>query len=163
MKNLTNLLEYQVKDLLDIELQLLQVLPNIIFCVTDKYLLELLHIHLQEATVQRNKIEHVAQELQILHTKQTSEVMTSLVKQTNLFLRKKIKSELKDAGIIAEIQKIEYYKIACYDIALSYAKELKLISITSLLNDTLNQVYEINESLTDLAENHITKKASINF
>lgn len=160
MKHLTHLLEYQVKDLLDIELQLLQILPKIIFCAKDKYLLKLLHLHLQETTIQSIKIGQVGQVLEILHTTQTSEVMTSLIKQITLFLNKDIKSELKDAGIIAELQKIEYYKIACYDTTLSYAKELKLTSITSLLNDTLNQVYEINESLTDLAENHMNKKAA---
>jgi len=163
MKSLKNLLENQVRDLSNIELQILKTLPKIIKASKDKALIKILEQHIVERSNHTYQLSKINKDLNVYkpHKKVKNKAIAVLVKETNTFLEKENNRYTKDTGIIAQMQKIEFYEISCYIIALRYAKELNLDNIAFLLNLILNDKYEIDEKLTDFAEDRIKNKLKI--
>ncbi len=56
-----------------------------------------------------------------------------------------------DAAIIAAAQKVEHYEIPGNGTARAYAMELNLNYVAALLEETLEEEYEADDLLTDLA------------
>lgn len=66
----------------------------------------------------------------------------------------------RDAALIMAAQKAEHYEIATYGTLVQLANTLKLDEISSLLNQTLQEEKEADETLTGIAESHINVEAS---
>jgi hypothetical protein len=67
--------------------------------------------------------------------------------------------EVSDAAIIAAAQKIEHYEISSYGTARAYAQELNLDDVEALLKETLDEEYEADDLLTQIAEERVNAKA----
>ena len=57
----------------------------------------------------------------------------------------------RDVGIIMAAQKVEHYEIASYGTLATYAKLLELDEAAALLEDTLAEEKEADETLSELA------------
>ena len=68
-------------------------------------------------------------------------------------------SEAMDAAIIASAQKIEHYEISGYGTARAFARELNLVDVANLLTQTLNEEYQADDSLTQLAVGRLNIEA----
>jgi hypothetical protein len=64
-----------------------------------------------------------------------------------------------DAAIIGAAQKAEHYEICGYGTCRAYARELELGKIAELLEQTLDEEYEADDRLTDLAVGGLNEKA----
>ncbi len=85
--------------------------------------------------------------------------MEGLIKEAEGFIKEVTDNELKDVGLIAEAQRIEHYEISGYGTAVRYAKELGHDTIVTKLQETLNEEYNCDEKLTDMAEGRLNRKA----
>ena len=81
------------------------------------------------------------------------------IKEVNTFLEKDHKKEVKDAGLIAEAQRIEHYEISGYGTAARYAKELGLKDIQDKLHKTLEEERKTDEKLNKIAEKRLIREA----
>lgn len=61
-------------------------------------------------------------------------------------------STVKDAALIAAAQRIEHYEMAGYGAVRTYADILEYDEISDMLQETLDEEGEADETLTDLAE-----------
>ena len=61
--------------------------------------------------------------------------------------------------MIAEAQRVEHYEISGYGTAVRYAKELGHKDVAKKLQKTLDEEYDADKKLNDLAENRLNKKA----
>jgi hypothetical protein len=68
-----------------------------------------------------------------------------------------LSQEIKDAVIIASVQKIEHYEISAYGTAVAYANQLNLPLVAKLLNETLEEEYDADDLLSALATAAINK------
>jgi hypothetical protein len=84
--------------------------------------------------------------------------MMGLIEEINQLLETDLSNEVKDAAIIASVQKIEHYEICAYGTALAYAKQLHLNPVAALLNETLQEEYDADDLLTALATAAINKE-----
>jgi ferritin-like metal-binding protein YciE len=66
---------------------------------------------------------------------------------------------VRDAGIISAAQKVEHYEIATYGTLCAFAKTLGKNDIADLLEQTLREEKEANNTLTDIAESSINEEA----
>ena len=69
--------------------------------------------------------------------------------------------KVMDAAIIAAAQKIEHYEISGYGTARTYASELGLKEVASLLEATLNEEYKSDDMLTALALRKVNVDAEV--
>lgn len=67
----------------------------------------------------------------------------------------------RDVGLIMAAQKVEHYEIATYGTLVSLANTFGLDEVADLLQQTLDEELETDESLTYVAENHVNFPAGI--
>lgn len=159
MKTLKDLLEHQLKDLYSAELQIVDALPVMIKEASDSKLKNALQNHFEETKNHRDRLEEVCNELGIEPSGETCKAMKGLIREAEDFLNEDTAEDVKNAGIIAQAQRVEHYEIAGYGTAVRYAKELNLDSIVNKLQKTLDEEYGADDSLTDIAEAKINDKA----
>ncbi|MDT0651196.1 ferritin-like domain-containing protein, partial [Autumnicola edwardsiae] len=85
--------------------------------------------------------------------------MKGLIKEAEEFIKEDAEKDVKDAGLVAEAQRVEHYEISGYGTAVRYAKELGHDDIAKKLKKTLDQEYGADEKLNKLAEGRLNKEA----
>ncbi len=68
--------------------------------------------------------------------------------------------EIKDAALIATVQRIEHYEIAGYGTARSFAQHLGLIEVAHLLQQSLGEESAADKVLTAIAEASVNLQAT---
>ena len=159
MKNLEELFEHQLKDLYSAESQLLKALPKMAEHATDAKLKKAFEDHLEETKKHKSRLEEVCKELDIDPKGETCKAMKGLVQEADDFMKDAKDKEVKDAGMIAEAQRVEHYEISGYGTAVRYAKELGHKDIAKKLQMTLDEEYKADKTLNDMAEKRLNKKA----
>lgn len=159
MKNLKDLFEHQLKDLYSAENQLIAALPKMKEKANDDKLRKAFENHLEETKGHKKRIEEICDELGIQPTGEECKAMKGLVKEAEEFLKEDAEKDVRDAGLIAEAQRVEHYEISGYGTAARYAKELGFNDIAAKLKKTLDEEYSADKKLNELAENRLNREA----
>ncbi|MFD0977855.1 YciE/YciF ferroxidase family protein [Salinimicrobium gaetbulicola] len=159
MKNLKDLFEHELKDLYSAENQILRAMPKLKDTASDDKLKKAIEKHLKETEKHVQRLEEICEEMGIKPTGETCKAMQGLVKEAESFLKEDAEKEVMDAGIIAEAQRVEHYEISGYGTAVRLAKELGLDKIADKLQKTLDEEYKADNTLTDMAEDRLNRKA----
>lgn len=159
MRNLKDLFEHQLKDLYSAENQLVEALPKMQKNATDEKLKNAFEKHRKETEGHIKRLEEVCEKLGIDPKGEKCKAMEGLVKEAESFLKEDTEKDVRDAGLIAEAQRVEHYEISGYGTAVRYAKELGHDDIASKLHKTLEEEYRTDDLLTDMAEDRLNRKA----
>jgi ferritin-like metal-binding protein YciE len=62
--------------------------------------------------------------------------------------------------MIADAQAVEHYEIARYGTLIAWANQLGMKDAATLLNQTLEQEYNADRTLTELAESSLNRQAA---
>ena len=65
-----------------------------------------------------------------------------------------------DAGMIADAQAVEHYEIARYGTLIAWANQLGITDAARLLQQNIDQEYNADMLLTDLAEGRLNRQAA---
>jgi ferritin-like metal-binding protein YciE len=159
MKKLEDLFEHQLKDLYSAENQIVKALPKMQKAAHDSELKKAFEKHLEETKTHIKRLEEVCEELNIKPTGENCKAMKGLIEEAQGMIDEKADKEVKDAGLIAEAQRVEHYEISGYGTLVRYAKELGHTKIASKLQKTLDEEYKTDDALTVLAEKRLNLKA----
>ncbi|GEO10166.1 YciE/YciF ferroxidase family protein [Segetibacter aerophilus] len=169
LNNLVDLLSYNLHCLRATEQQVSDAIPLVIEQANHSSLKNALQHHagLTTAQVERlNKIPTLIKEKipgfaipEMSDTGQAylSQGVAGLIAEMRQLLTLDLAQEIKDAAIIASVQKIEHYEISAYGTAVAYANQLNLPTVAKLLNETLQEEYDADDLLTALATAAINK------
>ncbi len=64
-----------------------------------------------------------------------------------------------DAGLVSSAQAVEHYEIARYGTLKRWAEQMGLDEAASLLDETLTEEKDTDESLTELADSMVNQQA----
>lgn len=156
---LMQLFEEQLKDMYWAEKALVKAIPKIVKNVSSEELVDLIQDHLGETESQVEKVERVFQSFGKKAVEKKCEAMDGLIKEAEEIMRTSDKGAMRDAGIIAAIQKIEHYEIATYGTLRSFAQTLGLTESTALLEGILKEEKDADEKLTEIAVSTINVSA----
>lgn len=159
MKSLEELFEHQLKDLYSAEEQLIEALPQMAEKATNGKLKEAFESHLEETKTQKGRIESICKTLHISPSGETCKAMEGLIREAKGFIDQAETDAVMDAGLIAEAQRVEHYEISGYGTAVRYAKELGHGDIAEKLQETLDEEYNADNKLDELAESRVNEKA----
>ena len=159
MKNLKDLFEHQLKDLYSAEDQLIEALPKMAKNASNDKLKKAFETHLEETKGHKKRIEEICDQLGIKPTGEKCKAMAGLVAEAESFLKEDAEKDVRDAGLIAEAQRVEHYEISGYGTAARYAKELGHDDIATKLKKTLDEEYKTDDLLTKMAESRVNKEA----
>ncbi len=159
MKTLEDLFKHQIKDLFSTETQILMALPEITDSINSLNLTKAFENHLEETKIQKSRLEIICRELNISPSGEKCLAIKEIIKEAKKFKKQAANNEVLDAGMIAKVQRIKHYEISGYSTAVKYAKELGHRAIAEKLQETLNEEYDANNTLDEIAENRINRRA----
>ena len=161
MKTLKDLFEHEIKDLYSAEKQLVDALPKMVKAASDKKLQKAFSDHLNETKEQFDRIHAICDELDINPTSTKCKGMEGLLEECDGMIKEEAEADVKDAGLIACAQRVEHYEISGYGTAVRFAKELGYNSIAKKLQQSLNQEYNADQHMDELAKGRLNKKAML--
>lgn len=161
IKNLEDLFFHQLKDIYSAENQLLKALPKVHDEAEDRELKKAIKDHLEETQEQIRRLDDIAEELGIKLTGETCKAMQGLIREAESFMSEDVADHIRDAGIIAEAQRIEHYEISAYGTVVEYAKALGHTKTAKLLKKSLDEEADADKKLNKIAVNNVNKKVKV--
>ena len=174
MNDLKDLLRHEIQDLYSAEEQIIAAMPSMIDKAKNPELKRALQNHLRATEQQRSRLEQVQNMLggeeetmeekkglftRLLKRRQVCRGMQGLIEEGTKVMNEDMDPDVLDAAIIGCAQKIEHYEICGYGTAKTFARELNLESVAQMLEQTLNEEYQADNNLTQLAITRINKQA----
>jgi len=157
---LRDLFEEQIRDLHSGEKQIIDALPDMIEAATDSELQSALRNHLEETRKQLQRLEEVGDMLDFKVKGHTCEGMKGIIKEGNQLVIKDVdEDEVRDAAIIAAVQRVEHYEMAVYGTVTTFARMLGEDQVLTLLETSLEEEKEADANLTRIAEAHVNRRA----
>jgi ferritin-like metal-binding protein YciE len=160
LNNLEDLFHHQLKVLYSTEKQLIEALPEMAENANNMSLKDAFNEHLEETKTHKQRLDEVAAKLNFDVEGKTSNVMKELINEAQSFISKDINKKVKDAGMIAQAQRVEHYEISSYGTLVQYAKALNKQNIAETLQQTLQEEENADQLLNGLAVEDINQQAT---
>lgn len=157
---LQDLLTHQLKDLFSAETQLIKALPKMAKAAHARELREAFEHHLQETQQQVDRLQRIAELLEIKLRGHKCAAMEGLVTEGEEMIQEDMDPEVRDAALICAAQRVEHYEIAGYGCSRTFAELLGFIEVAQLLSQTLKEESATDETLTKIAMERINAAAA---
>ena len=144
----------ELQELVDAEEQLTESLLRLASVASRPELKETLTRLRQETQVQAERLKEILRKHGADLRAHNDQAMQALVKETEKMLTILKGNELRDAGLIASLQKMKHYEIAAYGTAAAFAGQLNLREDQLMLHRSLDE-----ERQTDALLSHLAKRA----
>lgn len=160
LDSLKQLFIHELSDLNDAEEQLVKALPKMAKAASSSELQRAFEGHLSQTKEQVQRLQRVFNNLGEKPKRVTCKGMKGLVEEADELIKGGGDPAVMDAGLIAAAQRVEHYEIAGYGCARTYAELLGEAESVELLQTTLSEEREADETLTELAERVINVEAA---
>jgi len=160
MKSLEDLFINLLKDMYYAEKQILKALPKMAKQADSSELRRAFEHHLQETEGQVERLEQV---FALCDTKAAGKIcpaIKGILEEGAEDMKEAADADVLDAGMIADAQAVEHYEIARYGTLIAWANQLGMREAATLLNQTLEQEYNADRTLTELAESSLNRQAA---
>lgn len=157
---LRKLFENQLKELYWAEGIMIEMLNNIIIQVSSKDLIQVLQEHAAVTNGHQLRLGAIFNAIGLAVQAVPYEAVQCLIKEAENFINATSRGVVRDAGIIAVLQKIKHYEIACYGTIRAYAIALREEDVVVLLEKTLEEEKVADLLLSSIAESHINIEAA---
>jgi len=159
-KDLRDLFASGLKDIYYAEKLVEKELPKRFKNATSPELANALKNHLSETEQQLSRLEQVFNVVGIKHTAKKCEAMEGIIKENEKIIKDTKPGTVRDAGIIASVQKVKHYEIATYGTLHAYAKTLGEDKAANLLAMNLEEEKNLDAKLTGIALTAINNQAA---
>jgi ferritin-like metal-binding protein YciE len=151
----------EIKDIYWAEKHLVKTLPKMQKAATSEELAAAIEEHLEVTKTHVTRLEQIFEMLGEKAQAKKCDAMEGLAKEGEGIIEDtEDGSSTRDVGIILAAQKVEHYEIATYGGLSQLAKTLGLDDVAELLDQTLSEEKEADETLTGIAENDINYEAA---
>ncbi len=160
IRTLNDLFVDMIKDLYSAESQLVKALPKMAKKATNPELKKGFEQHLQETINQKERLEKIAEMLDISPKGKKCAAMEGLIEEPEEIISEIADPQVLDAGLIAAAQKVEHYEIASYGTVATFAKILGNSEIENLLRETEKEEKGADEKLGKVAQSTVNQTAA---
>jgi len=157
---LGKLFEDSLKDIYWAEKALTKAIPKMIKNASSDELIDALEVHLNETEEHVKRAEQVFSIIGSKATAKKCDAMEGLIKEAEGLMEEADEGVMRDASIIAAAQKIEHYEIASYGTLRAFAETLELTDAISILEATLQEEKNADETLTEVAVTAVNLEAA---
>lgn len=158
--SLKKLYVHELKDLWSAENQLVDVLPQVIDAAKDDELRKALVEHQDDTEGQIGRLNTIFDALDFGPRGHHCAGMEGLLKELKDALETDVE-EVRDAMIIAAMQRVEHYEMAGYGVARTFARKLGEQDAADLLQRSLEEEGQADRELTRIAETRINFEAMV--
>jgi ferritin-like metal-binding protein YciE len=149
----------ELQELVSVERQLMAVLPMIAEIASQPELKRALLRHQHETQLQKQRLQSILKTHGADPDAHEDQAMHALVNETRKMMELLEGNELRDAGLIASLQKLEHYEIAAYGTACALAGQLDLRDDQRTLHASLDEERAADATLTELAKGKVNPQA----
>lgn len=151
MNNLRDVYVEQLKDMYSAEKQLTEALPKMASAASSKKLQNAFNHHLEQTKGHMEVVRSILDELDENPTSTKCKGMEGLIEEGSEVAKEDGDKDARDAALIVAAQKVEHYEIATYGGLVTFARALGHDDMASTLQSVLNQEYDADQKLDDLA------------
>jgi ferritin-like metal-binding protein YciE len=152
LDSLNRLFVEQLRDLYDGEQQITKALPKLIEKSRHEELKDALQEHLDVTREQIRRLDEIFRMLGEDASGETCKGMKGVIAEGDDVVGDAKDDNVRDAVIIASAQRVEHYEIAGYGTVRTYARLLGRQDIANLLEQTLEEEKEADQTLNEIAE-----------
>lgn len=149
----------QIRDLYSAETQIVDALPKMVEAASHAQLKAGFQLHLDQTREHVRRLEQIARRFNEDPDGKTCQGMKGLLKEGKETMKERADSDVLDAALIADAQRVEHYEIAAYGCARTYAEALDRMEDARLLQQTLDEEAETDRKLTAIAESVVNPDA----
>jgi ferritin-like metal-binding protein YciE len=149
-KSLQDLFVNLLKDMYFAEKQILKALPKMAKKADSDELRQAFEHHFKETEGQVERLEQVFGLRGLKPSAKTCPAIEGILEE----------GEVLDAGMIADAQAVEHYEIARYGTLIAWANQLGMPDAARLFQQNIDQEYNADMLLTDLAEGRLNRQAA---
>jgi len=149
----------ELQELASMESQLGNALRRMSQAASHPSLKAALDNHQRETVKQSHRLEEILKNYGVSSRQHTDQAMEALVKETEKMMKMLSEDNLRDAGLIASMQKIKHYEIAAYGTAAALAGQLDIREDQRQLHESLEEERQADKALSDLAKSEINQDA----
>jgi ferritin-like metal-binding protein YciE len=160
MKSLQDLFVNLLKDMYFAEKQILKALPKMAKKADSDELRLAFERHCQETEGQVQRLEQIFGLCGLKPSAKTCPAIKGILEEGEEDMKEAKEPEVLDAGMIADAQAVEHYEIARYGTLIAWANQLGMADAVSLLQQNIDQEYNADMLLTDLAEGRLNRQAA---
>jgi ferritin-like metal-binding protein YciE len=150
---LKDLLEDEIKDLYSAEKQLTKAIPKMAKGSNDPALQNAFKGHLKETEAQAQRLEQIAEILEIKPGGKKCVGMEGCIKEGAEALSEDGDETVLDLGIIGAGSRVEHYEMAGYLTAISLAEQIGEKQVANLLKESLAEEQGAEDKLRKIATN----------
>ena len=158
-KTLDDLFEDTLKDIYYAENKILKALPKMAKAAQSRELKAAFEKHLKETEGQVVRLEKVFKTIDMAPKGKKCEAIEGIIEEGSEIIKEFKGTPALDAGLVSSAQAVEHYEIARYGTLKRWAEQLGLNDAVKLLDQTLTEEKNTDESLTDLANSMINEHA----
>jgi len=159
-KDFQELFSEELADIYDAEQQILKALPKMIKEAKSGELQQALENHRQQTEGHVQRLEQLFEMLDEKPKKKSCKGMDGLLSEGEHVMKEDLEPEVMDAAIIGAAQKVEHYEMATYGTLRTFAAYLGNQEAIDLLDQTLQEEREADETLTQIAESSVNMEAA---
>jgi len=152
MESVHELLVDQLRDLYDAEKQLVKALPKMAKAASNAELKEAFENHLEQTKGHVQRLEEVFNMLGEKAKSKPCGAMKGLIEEGKETIEEDFSEPFLDSAIICAAQKVEHYEMAGYGTVVAWARSAGFEDAAELLEATLNEEKEADETLTEVAQ-----------
>jgi ferritin-like metal-binding protein YciE len=158
-KTLDDLFEDTLRDIYYAENKILKALPKMAKAAQSRELKAAFEKHLKETEGQVARLEKVFKAIDMAPKGKKCEAIEGIIEESSEIMKEFKGAPALDAGLVSSAQAVEHYEIARYGTLKRWAEQLGLNDAVRLLDQTLIEEKNTDESLTDLADSMINEHA----
>lgn len=149
----------ELRDLYNAENQLLKALPRMAKAATAPELKAAFTEHLAVTQGQVERLDRIFAQLGEKATGKKCKAMEGLIAEGKEVMEEDGEPAVIDAALIGAAQRVEHYEMAGYGTVRTFARVLGYTAAEKLLQKTLDEEGEADQTLTELAETVINPEA----
>ena len=158
-KTLRDLLVEELRDLYHADKQLLKAFPRLAKGATSDEVRKLCEEGVDYTEERIKRLEQAFETLGMPARGKTCQAMAGLIDEAMETLDDDFTDALRDAALLANIQRISHYGIAGYGTICAYAKAVGEDEVAELLARSLDEKKDADEEMTELAKSEINPRA----
>ena len=158
-KSLRELYHDTLKDIYYAEKKILATLPKMAKAAQSEELKAAFQKHETETEGHVERLDKVFAELDEPPRGKTCDAIVGIIEEGQEVMKEYKGTPALDAGLLAAAQAVEHYEISRYGTLKTWAQELGLDEPVALLNLTLREEKNTDETLTQLAESNVNQHA----
>jgi ferritin-like metal-binding protein YciE len=149
----------ELQELVSVEAQLADALLRMAAAASHPALKDALVDHHAETGAQKDRLMSILRKHGANPTAHTDQAMQALINETKKMLTMLKGDDLRDAGLIASVQKLEHYEIAAYGSAAALAGQLEFRDDQRMLHESMEEEVQADALLTDIAKGEVNADA----